>query len=243
MHLQEINEKSNEVFIVEDKAYLKTCTIQLCSSFLNFTICRCVPRSHHVQLSNKSAPLFNSSFDHWCPSVFWRLCFSAIVPRLKLEQASATSLATSATYLLLCVSYIHTVATFYFLSLAHCLIYIHCVSNLCAPHPTQWAVNIPEQAVLLISGVLSLPLCPSVFFITVDLIKIAFTLLKLVSSAWYSSVSFVGLYSLHLCGRSGCKLLFLGITSLLSYINLQIALCSMPNLEPGIVLVIKLWPV
>jgi hypothetical protein len=81
------------------------------------------------------------------------------------------------------------------------------------------------------------------FFITFDLIKIAFTLLKLVSSAWYSSVSFVGLFSLHLCGRSGCSLLFLRITSLLSFINLRSALCSMPNLEPGIVLVFKLLPV
>lgn len=147
--------------IVEDKGYLKTCKIQLCSSFLNFTICRCDPRSHYVQLWNLSAPLF-ISFDQRCPSVFRQLCFSAIVPRLKLQQASATSLAASATYLLLCVSYIHTVATFYFLSLAQCLIYIHCVSNLCASHPTHWALNIPEQAVLLISGVLSLPLCPSV---------------------------------------------------------------------------------
>lgn len=110
------------------------------------TLCNC---------QNWSALLFDS-FDHWCPSVFWQLCFSVIAPRLKLEQASATSLAVSATYLLLCVSYIHTVTTFYFLSLAHCLIYIHCVSNLCAPHPTQRALNIPEQAVPLFSGVFSL---------------------------------------------------------------------------------------
>jgi hypothetical protein len=38
--MQEMNEKSNEVFTVENKAYLKTCTIQLFSSFFNFTICR-----------------------------------------------------------------------------------------------------------------------------------------------------------------------------------------------------------
>ena len=36
MLLQEINEKSNEVFIVGIKAYLKTCTIQLLFLFLEF---------------------------------------------------------------------------------------------------------------------------------------------------------------------------------------------------------------
>lgn len=111
------------------------------------TLCNC---------QTLSEPLFSLYFHHWWPSFFWQLCLSFIVPRLKLEQASPTSLAASATYLLLCLSYIYTVATFYFLSLAHRLIYIHCVSNLCSTHPTQWALNIPEQAVPLISGVFSL---------------------------------------------------------------------------------------
>jgi hypothetical protein len=146
-----------------------------------------------------SARLFNSS-DQWRLSVFWQLCCSFIVPRLKLEQASASSLAVSS--LSLCSHRRHVL--FPIPCTLSCLRPL-CLQSMCtSPH----AVN-REHSWTSSATDFRCAFSPSLFvcfLITVDLIKIAFTLLQSVSSAWYSSASFVSLYSPSLCGRSGCSL-------------------------------------